>query len=67
MDRQQQRIAEDLSSLIAGDVRCDPVALSIYSSDASVYQIPPLCVTYPRERDDLIAIAKYATDMNVPI
>lgn len=67
MDRQQQRIAEDLSSLIAGDVRCDPVALSIYSSDASLYQVPPLCITYPRERDDLIAIAKYASDMNVPI
>lgn len=67
MDRQQQRIAEDLSSLIAGDVRCDPVALSIYASDASLYQVPPLCVAYPRERNDLIAIARYATEMNVPI
>lgn len=67
MDRQQQRIAEDLSSLIAGDVRCDPVALSIYASDASLYQIPPLCVAYPRERDDLIAIAKYANEMNLPL
>ena len=67
MDRQQQRIAEDLSSLITGDVRCDPVALSIYASDASLYQVPPICVAYPRERNDLIAIARYATEMNVPL
>lgn len=67
MDRQQQRIAEDLSSLIAGDVRCDPVALSIYASDASLYQIPPLCIAYPRERSDLITIAKYANEINVPL
>lgn len=67
MDRQQQRIAEDLSSLIAGDVRCDPVALAIYASDASLYQIPPLCITYPRDRNDLITIAKYSSEMNVPL
>ncbi|MEQ9067596.1 MAG: FAD-binding oxidoreductase, partial [Gimesia chilikensis] len=67
MDRQQQRIAEDLSSLIAGDVRCDPVSLSIYSSDASLYQLPPLCVAYPRDREDMIAIARYASEMHIPI
>lgn len=67
MDRQQQRIAEDLSSLIAGDVRCDPVALSIYASDASLYQVPPLCIAAPRDRNDLISIARYASEMNVPM
>ena len=41
--------------------------MSIYSSDASLYQLPPLCVAYPRDREDMIAIARYASEMHIPI
>ena len=44
MNDLQIRIVEDLSGLLRGQVRCDDVAVAMYASDGSLYQIPPLGV-----------------------
>jgi FAD/FMN-containing dehydrogenase/Fe-S oxidoreductase len=51
----------DLEKEVHGEVRFDTVSRALYSTDASVYQIMPLGVVVPRNREDLIAAVTVAT------
>lgn len=68
MDEQrQQRILEDLSGLFSGEVRCDDVAVAMYASDASLFQVRPLGVAFPRDREDVATLTRYAAEANLPL
>ncbi len=67
MDERQQHIIEDLSGAFSGEVRCDEVAVSMYACDASLFQVKPIGVAYPRHREDVQALARYATETNLPL
>ncbi|MGE0593278.1 MAG: FAD-binding and (Fe-S)-binding domain-containing protein [Vicinamibacterales bacterium] len=60
-------LARDLSAVIEGDVRIDPVSRALYATDASVYQIEPLGVVVPRSRADLAAIVDVCRRHGCPI
>lgn len=64
---QQARLQEDLRGLIEGEVRCDPVALQLYSSDASLYESLPQAVVWPRSNDDVVACVRYAAGRKIPV
>ncbi|MDB5388756.1 MAG: glpC, partial [Planctomycetaceae bacterium] len=67
MNDEQSRIVDDLAGLLAGELRCDPLTASIYSSDASLYQIKPLGVVFPRHREDVETVVKYCAEMHIPV
>ncbi|MCA9060515.1 MAG: FAD-binding oxidoreductase, partial [Planctomycetaceae bacterium] len=67
MDERRQRIAEDLSDALAGDIRTDDAALAMYSTDASLYEIRPLAVAFPAENRDVELLAAYAADHQIPL
>jgi FAD/FMN-containing dehydrogenase/Fe-S oxidoreductase len=67
LDEEQQRIAEDLSGVFEGELRFDEVAREIYSTDASLYQIHPLGVVCPRHSEDVVALAQYASEFDIPL
>ncbi|REJ77033.1 MAG: anaerobic glycerol-3-phosphate dehydrogenase subunit C [Planctomycetota bacterium] len=67
MDEQQQRISEDLAGSFAGELRFDPLTLNMYATDASLYQLRPLGVAYPRHRADVVALARYAGEQDLPL
>ncbi len=67
MDQQRSRIQQDLRGLIEGEVRCDPVTLQLYASDASIYQVQPLGVVLPRGLEDVVATVQYAHEHEIPI
>lgn len=67
MDERQQRITEDLSSLLKGEIECDPLTCAIYSTDASLYQIKPTGVAFPKDRDDVITLARYSAETDLPL
>lgn len=67
MDERQERIIEDLAGLFRGELRCDPLTLAMYSSDASLFQIRPMGVAFPVDRDDVQALAKYALNSDLPL
>ncbi|MBI5714907.1 MAG: FAD-binding oxidoreductase, partial [Chloroflexi bacterium] len=50
----------DLSKSVSGEVRFDKYARSLYSTDASSYQLEPLGVVLPRTNDDVQAIIEIA-------
>ncbi|MGH8071383.1 MAG: anaerobic glycerol-3-phosphate dehydrogenase subunit C [Candidatus Entotheonellia bacterium] len=58
---------EELRQVIAGEVRFDPYSRSLYSTDASMYQIEPLGVVIPRHMGDVVATVDIARRNQVPV
>ncbi len=67
MKDEQTRIVDDLAGLLAGELRCDALTVSMYASDGSLYQIAPLGVVYPRNREDVEIVVKYCAEMHIPV
>ena len=63
-----QDIVSDLQSAIgAKQVQFDHTTRSLYSTDASNYQMMPIGVTYPRTADDVVAIHEITARYNTPL
>src|SRR5215216_1174307 len=56
-----------LRRTIAGEVRFDRITRTLYSTDASVYQIEPLGVVVARTRDDIIATVRLCHEFRCPL
>ena len=56
-----------LAAKIEGEIRFDTVSRSMYSTDASVYQIIPLGVVIPRSADDVVHVVKICREFSVSI
>lgn len=67
MDEQRRRIIEDLSGVFSGEIRCDELSVAIYATDASLFQVKPLGVAFPRNRDDVTTLARYSSEAGVPL
>ncbi|MGD9644769.1 MAG: anaerobic glycerol-3-phosphate dehydrogenase subunit C [Pirellulales bacterium] len=67
MDEVRERIQDDLRGLLEGSVQADDVALQLYATDASIYQIRPLAVVCPRTLADVVAVVGYAGENEIPI
>lgn len=63
----QSRLQDDLRGLIAGEVRSDQVALSLYSTDGSLFEVRPQAVVWPRSTDDVVALVQYAAEKRIPL
>ena len=60
-------LAAALKKEISGEVRDDPVTRLLYSTDASIYQVEPLGVVFPRTPDELAAAVEISRSFGVPI
>jgi FAD/FMN-containing dehydrogenase/Fe-S oxidoreductase len=67
VDERRRRIIEDLTPVLQGEIRCDPLTVSMYATDGSLYQIPPMGVVAPRHREDVVALVKYAAQERIPL
>ena len=63
----QTELRELLEQRLRGEVRFDPYARSLYSTDASNHQITPLGVVLPETEEDLFAAVDTAADLGVPL
>ena len=57
----------DLRQQVGGDIRTDLVNRTLYSTDASLYQVMPFGVCFPRNRDEVQATVKLAAQHGIPI
>jgi FAD/FMN-containing dehydrogenase/Fe-S oxidoreductase len=57
----------ELQRRMQGEVRFDKVTRQLYSTDASMYQIEPVGVVFPRHEDDLQAAVELARKHIVPV
>lgn len=58
---------DGLSAAIRGEVRTDFVTRGLYATDASIYQMLPLAVAMPLDRDDTIRAIKFCADRRLPL
>ena len=65
--KRPQQIADELSAQISGDCRSDIFTRVAFSTDASIYQIIPLCVVAPKDTNDVAAVVKYAYQNGIPV
>lgn len=67
MEIDRQRIQDDLRGIVRGDVLCDAVSTTLYSTDASIYEIEPVGVVRPRSAADVVALVQYASEQDLAI
>jgi FAD/FMN-containing dehydrogenase/Fe-S oxidoreductase len=60
-------LATRLGAALRGEVLFDPASRGRYSTDASIYQIEPLGVVVPRDKDDVAAAIAIAREEGVPV
>lgn len=58
---------KDLKKNIKGDVLFDDITRQIYSFGASIYKIKPKGVVMPKDKEDVVALVKYASEKNIPL
>ena len=57
----------ELRPHVAGDLRADLTSRTLYSTDASLYQVMPLGVLIPRHADDIQAAVELAAKHKLPV
>ena len=57
----------ELQRMTTGDLRTDDVTRTLYSTDASIYQITPRGVFIPQNQDDLHTAVELAAKYKIPI
>ncbi|MDO4551564.1 MAG: FAD-binding protein [Planctomycetia bacterium] len=62
-----ERIQDDLRGLLTGEVHCDTVFTELYATDASIYQVMPVGVVFPRTTMDVVATIRYAKENGLSI
>jgi len=66
-DSKLKSFERELRSSLRGDVSFDEVTLGVYATDASIYQIKPVCLVLPRDEEDTIAAMRAAAAHGVSI
>ncbi len=60
-------LAGKLASAVKGEVRFDQFSRTLYSTDASIYQVMPIGVVLPRDAEDIAATLRLCADDGVPV
>ncbi|UCE61072.1 MAG: FAD-binding protein [Phycisphaerales bacterium] len=60
-------LSRRLEEKLAGDLRCDALSRTIYSTDASLYEIVPVGVVLPKTVADVVAAVHECGKAGVPI
>src|SRR5438552_13183526 len=63
----QLRIRDDLRGILRGEILFDELTRTLYSTDASMFEVRPLGVVLPRDEEDVCALVRYAADTQVSL
>lgn len=62
-----KKVQKDLRAIVDGDVQFDEISRILFSTAACMYQIKPMGVVAPKNKNDVIKIVRYAHENNIPI
>ncbi len=65
--KESEPVVRALRDRLRGEVLADAVSIGIYSTDASMYQIPPVAVVLPVDRADAIRALRTAAEFSCPV
>ena len=60
-------LVDDLQARVDGEVRFDEYSRQLYATDASLYEVLPIGVVYPRSTDDVAAVMSYCAQREIPV
>ncbi|RLM96258.1 FAD-binding and (Fe-S)-binding domain-containing protein [Haloarcula sp. Atlit-7R] len=60
-------LVDDLQTRIDGEVRFDEYSRQLYATDASLYEVLPIGVVYPRSTEDVAAVMSYCAQREIPV
>jgi len=61
------RLRDDLRRTFHGDLLFDGLSRSLYSTDASLFQVEPLAVALPHDEEGVCRLVRYAHDRSIPV
>jgi FAD/FMN-containing dehydrogenase/Fe-S oxidoreductase len=56
-----------LGANLKGDLKYDPITLTMYSTDASVYKERPVAVIWPKDAEDIKQVLAFASSERIPV
>jgi anaerobic glycerol-3-phosphate dehydrogenase C subunit len=62
-----EMLFREIDELIEGEVLCDDLTRTLYSSGACLYRVKPLAVVQPRSKSDVVKIVRYASQRQIPL
>ena len=57
-----EQLLAKLKETVKGDVATDEETLNIHSQDASLFEVKPQVVVYPKDEEDLANIVKFVSE-----
>ncbi|WP_459191309.1 FAD-binding and (Fe-S)-binding domain-containing protein [Halosimplex sp. J119] len=60
-------LVADLDERVAGEVRFDDYSRQLYATDASIYEVTPVGVVYPKSTADVAAVVSYCAQRSIPV
>lgn len=67
MEDLRRQLVEDLTDALLGEIRTDDVTTALYSTDASLYEIRPMAVVFPRSAQDVATLSVWASQNRVSL
>ncbi|WP_440765610.1 FAD-binding and (Fe-S)-binding domain-containing protein [Natronorubrum sp. DTA7] len=66
-DVERPMLVDDLERLVTGEVRADSYSRQLYATDASIYEMTPIGVVFPRSTEDVAAVVEYCAEREIPV
>src|SRR5262245_38602787 len=61
------RVRDDLTGVVRGELLFDEISRSLYAADAGLFRARPLGVVYPRDEADVQAVVHFAAERQIPL
>jgi FAD/FMN-containing dehydrogenase len=62
-----RRLQDDLHGFFKGEILFDDISRTLYSTDASIFQIKPAGIVMPRDEDDVCGLVRYAQEQGIAL
>ena len=62
-----RHIYHKIARAFSNEIDSDPLTLALYATDASMYQMQPLAVKTPEDREDILKAIRYCADQKLPL
>jgi len=60
-------LVADLERRVTGDVRFDSYSRQLYATDASIYELTPIGVVFPKTTADVARVVTYCAEAGIPV
>ncbi|SVB57424.1 uncharacterized protein METZ01_LOCUS210278, partial [marine metagenome] len=60
-------LGNELKKRLKGEVHFDRMTRALYATDASIYQMDPIGVVFPKDVEDVVNVVTFAASQDIPV